>query len=89
MSSALSAIPGCTKSRADAVSASASAAAQLRDYLVRADLTGGNGQERFFTTGYPAVFTRAAVRLLGRPLGRPVESVPVWPVTGETARSFP
>lgn len=71
------------------VSASASAAAQLRDYLVREDLTGGEGQERFFTTGYPAVFTRAAVRLLGRPLGRAVETVPVWPVTGETTRSFP
>lgn len=62
------------------VSASASAAVQLRDYLVREELTGGEGTERFYTTGYPAVFTRAAERLLGHPLGRAVEAVPVWPV---------
>ena len=63
------------------VSASACGAAQLRDYLVRDGLTGGgSGGERFFTSGYPAVFERAAVRLLGRPLGSPVEALPVWSV---------
>lgn len=63
------------------VSASVCGAAQLRDYLVREGLAGGgSGQERFFTSGYPAVFERAAVRLLGRPLGSPVEALPVWSV---------
>ena len=63
------------------VSASACGAAQLRDYLVREDLLGsGSGRERYFTSGYPAVFERAAARLLGRPLGSPVEPLPVWSV---------
>lgn len=62
------------------VSASASGARQLRDFLVREGLTGGSGKERFFTNGYPAVFERGAVRLLGRPLGSEVETVPVWSV---------
>ena len=63
------------------VSASACGAEQLRDYLVREGLAGGgSGRERFFTSGYPAVFERAAVRLLGRPLGSEVEALPVWSV---------
>jgi glutamate racemase len=61
------------------VSASACAAAQLRDYLVCEGRTGGTGTERYYTTGYPAVFERAAVRLLGHPLGSAVGTVPVWP----------
>ena len=62
------------------VSASVSAAEELRDYLVREQRTGGSGQERFFTNGYPPAFERAAARLLGRPLSRAVEAVPVWSV---------
>lgn len=61
----------------ETVSASASAAQELRDFLVREALTGGGGQERFFTNGDPAAFERAARRLLGRPLGSAVETVPV------------
>lgn len=55
------------------VSASESAALALRDYLVERGLTGGSGQTRFFTSGYPAAFTAAAERLLGHALPAPVE----------------
>ena len=62
------------------VSASECAARELRDYLVREGLTGGEGRERFFTSGDPAAVGELIARLLGRPLGGPVEAVPVWPV---------
>lgn len=55
------------------VSASASAAQSLRDYLTARRLTGGSGQTRFFTTGYPPAFAAGAERLLGHKLPAPVE----------------
>ena len=62
------------------VSASAAAAKELRDYLTREGLTGGEGTERFFTNGDPRRFAEAAGQLLGRPLGGAVETVPVMEV---------
>lgn len=62
------------------VSASACGAGQLASYLTGEGLTGGSGSVRYYTNGYPAVFTRAASRLLGHPLETPVEAVPVWSV---------
>ena len=48
------------------VSASHCAAADLRDYLVAQDMTGGTAQERFYTSGSVEAFTEMASLLLGR-----------------------
>ena len=65
------------------VSASESAARELRDYLVENGLAGGSGATRFFTNGYPPAFAAGAERLLGRRLSEPVEPVPIWDVGGD------
>lgn len=74
------AVRACLGPEVRTVSASESGAAALGAYLVREGLRGGSGQERFYTNGYPAVFERAAERLLGHPLPGGAESVPVWNV---------
>lgn len=71
------AVRACLGPGVQTVSASASAAEVLRDYLLREGMTGGHGHERFFTNGDPAAFRCAAERLLGRPLGAAVAFVPV------------
>ncbi len=71
------AVRRCLGPGVQTISASASAAEALRDFLLREGMTGGHAGERYFTNGDTAAFQRAAERLLGRPLGTAVERVPV------------
>ncbi len=71
------AVRGYLGSGITTVSASASAAEALRDYLVSRRLTGGSGRTRFLTSGYPPAFTAGAERLLGQKLPAPAESAPI------------
>ena len=50
------------------VSASDCAAGELRDYLVSAELQGGEGETRFLTSGSVSAFSRSASALLGMPV---------------------
>jgi glutamate racemase len=59
------------------VSASVCGAAQVAQYLIVNGLTGGCGEERFFASGDPADFTRAASTFLGRPMARGAEQAPL------------
>ena len=50
------------------VSASDCAAGELQDYLVSAELQGGEGETRFLTSGSVSAFSRSASALLGMPV---------------------
>ncbi len=62
------------------VSASVCGAAQLCQYLIVNGLTGGEGRERFLTSGDAAEFDRLAAAFLGHGLSAPVETVPVMEI---------
>ena len=63
------------------VSASHCAAAAMARLLQERGLTGGEGRERFLTSGRAADFAAAASTFLGRPIHGRVEEVPVMEVT--------
>ena len=58
------------------VSAAYCGAAVAAQHLIVNGLTGGRGEERFFVSGDPAAFTRAASTFLGRPVARAAEGLP-------------
>lgn len=58
------------------VSASASAAARLRELLIERDMTGGSGRETYYTSGSGEEFARLAGALLERSAGIRAEEVP-------------
>ncbi len=62
------------------VSAAYCGAAQAAQYLIVNGMTGGSGEERFLCSGGAEDFTRAASTLLGRPLSRAAQSVPVMAI---------
>ena len=62
------------------VSAAESGAAALCEYLIKNDLRGRGGGERFLTSGRAEDFTAAASTFLGRPLAGRVEALPVMEV---------
>ena len=57
------------------ISASECAALAVQQYLTERELTGGQGQERFFTSGNAQSFTEAASTFLGRELMHSAEHV--------------
>ena len=59
------------------VSASACAAQELADFLLRENRCGGSGEERYFTNGDPIAFAESAERLLGHALPAAVEKTAV------------
>ncbi len=59
------------------VSASDCAARAMCDYLLQNGLTGGRGQEEFYTSGSVQEFCRMAGLFLGRSLGSTAKQVPV------------
>ena len=65
------------------VSASHCAAAAMAQLLRERGLTGGEGRERFLTSGRAADFAAAASTFLGRPVHGRVEEVPVMEVTAD------
>lgn len=74
------AIRDCLGKETRLVSASGSAAEELRDYLLRRDMTGKEAGLRLFTSGSGKAFTRAATPFLGYALDAPAEEVPVMEV---------
>ena len=59
------------------VSAAVCGAAQAAQHLIVNGLTGGEGRERFFASGDPAAFTRAASTFLGRAMDGEAEQAPL------------